>query len=161
MLVKCEHNAGTFDGANKVPAGATYDALGKYTLTGLTNLEAYRWTKGDNDTSLEHAGETYTEDFAFTMTTDPGGVVLSGVADSPVTATVRPNNSAAPCAVIDDVAENVDMYDASLGLGSTWAKAAEWMAEIGAGQVWTTFSEIDCPNNSAATDPPCGCPPEP
>ena len=155
-LMRCEHSTGTFDGANKVPAGATYDVSGNYTLTGLKNGATYKWTKGANDVTLAHREDTLTSDDNFTKAT--GDVILTGSPNATVTAQVRGDNGLAPCAMIDDVAERLDMYDASLGIGSTWNLVRGWFNLIAPGQTFSMFSEMDCPDR-LVSNPPCGCPP--
>ncbi len=156
-LVHCEHSADGFEGPNIIPPGAAFDVNGEYEVTGLTTGATYQF----NTQLAPVAGETLTHStstFEFGHFTKAEGqsAIIHGPPDQPVASVLRPNTTLAPCGRIDDVAHDVNLYPAEDGLSSDWSILG-WHAVMGAGQVWTRLAEMDCPDYSLGTNPPCGC----
>lgn len=161
LLVFCEHSRDKFTSANIIPADAQYDATGRYTPP-LTDGVTYQFEQGsptefiedDSTGSPVNRGSGHFTKRAF------HDLDLIGPPSTPVTSVLRFNDTLAPCAMLDDPARQNELVQPpdNIALTADWIDLG-WHALMGAGEVWTKFAEIDCPDYTRATNPPCGCAP--
>lgn len=79
--------AGPVQAGNLIPSGAEYDGSGEYELEVVADTY-YKWTQGDNDTSVTNGTETVSATNA-NFLTQGATVILNGTPGEAVTAAVR------------------------------------------------------------------------